>query len=90
MPTSKNPTGFLFDSSYEGELEPDFDVPVTMILSGTVTGFSTALQHMVSGDFWRIYIPATLGYGFSDFNGIPGGSVLVFDVNMVSFESEGI
>jgi FKBP-type peptidyl-prolyl cis-trans isomerase len=45
---------------------------------------------MVSGDFWRIYIPATLGYGFSDFNGIPGGSVLVFDVNMVSFESEGI
>lgn len=90
MPTSKNPAGFLFDSSYEGELEPDFDVPVTMILSGTVTGFSTALQHMVSGDFWRIYIPATLGYGYSDFNGIPGGSVLVFDVNMVSFESEGI
>ena len=88
MPTSKNKAGFLFDSSYDGELNPDFDVPVKLPLSGTVIGFATALQHMVSGDRWRIYIPAGLGYGSETFNGIPGGSALVFDVNLVSFTGD--
>lgn len=88
MPTASSPQGFLFDSSYDGELNPQFDVPVTLSLSGTVGGFCTALQHMVSGSRWLIYIPANLGYGNSVVSGIPAGSTLIFDVNLVSFTSE--
>lgn len=77
---------FVFDSSYDGVLEPDFDVPVTFQLSGTVSGFSLALQHMVKGDMWRVYIPAGLGYGTQESSGIPANSTLIFDINLVSFQ----
>lgn len=87
MPTSNYPEGFVFDSSYDGELDTAFDVPVTLSLPSTVGGFSTALQHMVAGSRWDIYIPSTLGYGASAVSGIPVGSVLVFDVDLVSFTS---
>lgn len=85
IPTEHYPQGFIFDSSYDGELEPSFDVPVSFVLSGTVSGFSAALQKMVVGDTWRIYIPSTIGYGMSDINGVPAYSTLIFDVNLVSF-----
>lgn len=78
--------GFLFDGSYDGELEPEFDMPVVFTLSGTVPGFSKAVQNMVTGDMWRVYIPAGLGYGAEAKSGIPANSALIFDINLVSFE----
>lgn len=83
--------GFIFDSSFDGELEPEFDVPVAMPLDGTVAGFSAAVQQMVAGstpfngDIWRVYIPAYLGYGVHETSGIPANSTLIFDINLVSF-----
>lgn len=91
MPTASYPKGYIFDSSYEGELEPEFDVPVALPLQKTVTGFSTALQHMVAGttpyngDIWRVYIPANLGYGAEASASIPAYSALIFEINLVSF-----
>ena len=64
-------------SSYDGELDPTFDVPVKFSLAGTVQGFSTAVQHMVAGstktngDIWRVYMPSNLGYGANDYSGVP-------------------
>ena len=87
--------GYIFDSSYDGELEPEFDVPVEFGLIGTVPGFRTAVQHMVagttpdSGDIWRVYIPANLGYGAKTSTGIPAYSALIFDINLVSFRAVG-
>ena len=95
IPSKTYPQGYIFDSSYDGELEPEFDVPVKLKLSGTVPGFSTALQHMVAGttnsngDIWRIYIPYALGYGANATSGIPAYSTLIFDVNLVSFVTTG-
>ena len=91
IPTKTYPKGMVFDASYSGELEPEFDVPVELPLAGTVPGFYTALQHMVagktclSGDIWRVYIPANLGYGATAKSGIPAYSTLIFDINLVSF-----
>ena len=85
MPSATYPDGFKFDSSYTGELNPSFNVPVGMPLSGTVPGFYTAIQHMVDGDIWKVYIPYVLGYGAAGSSSIPGYSTLVFDINLVSF-----
>ena len=85
MPTDTYPDGYLFDSSYRGELNPSFNVPVTLALNETVKGFYTALQQMADGDIWKVYIPYTLGYGTSGSSAIPGYSTLVFDINLVSF-----
>ena len=90
MPSATYPDGYLFDSSYKGELDPTFNVPATMLLSGTVNGFSTAVQQMTDGDVWEVYIPYQLGYGAEGRTGIPGYSTLIFDINLVSFHRQTI
>lgn len=85
IPSATYPDGYLFDSNYRGELNPSFNVPSTLPLSGTVTGFYTAIQNMVDGDIWKVYIPYLLGYGVEGTSGIPGYSTLIFDINLVSF-----
>ncbi len=89
IPTGRHPEGYIFDSNYDGILDPAFDVPTKLPLSSTVAGFYTALQQMPADSRWIIYIPATLGYGASDISGIPAYSTLIFDVNLVSFYPVG-
>jgi FKBP-type peptidyl-prolyl cis-trans isomerase FklB len=79
------PEGYQFDSSFQGELNPAFNVPATFLLSSTVPGFYTAVQQMTDGDLWKVYIPNKLGYGASGSTGVPAYSTLVFDINLVSF-----
>ena len=57
---------------------------------GMIGGWKTALQHMVKGDKWEIWIPYQLGYGRQgniDQNTgiivIPGYSTLVFEIEVV-------
>lgn len=83
-------TGVIFDSNYDGKLEPDFDVPNEFLLNSTVVGFSTAVQKMVKGDTWRVYIPASLGYGGNASVHVPANSALIFDINLVSFTPVGV
>lgn len=57
--------------------------PATLSLSSVVDGFATALQYMVVGDKWEIYIPWKLGYGSSKTSsGIPGYTTLVFEIEL--------
>jgi FKBP-type peptidyl-prolyl cis-trans isomerase len=67
-------------------------VPVEFSTATTVRGFSFALQNMVEGDHWEIWIPYYLGYGASGYVDsyygtvlIKGYSTLIFDVELVSF-----
>ena len=85
IPSNTYRDGYQFDSSYKGELNPSFNVPVGMPLSGTVSGFSLAVQHMVDGDVWKVYIPYQLGYGENASASIPAYSTLIFDINLISF-----
>ena len=89
IPTKSYPAGFIFDSSYDGELDPSFDVPVKFSVRSTVNGFCTALQRMSAGSRWILYIPAALGYGAENVSGVPAFSTLIFDVNLVSFYPVG-
>ena len=89
IPSRSYSEGFVFDSSYDGELEPDFDPTVKMLLNNMVQGFNVAVQHMVAGDAWRIYIPYNLAYRSEEKTGIPAYSALIFDINLVSFNHRG-
>lgn len=80
--------GYIFDRTYTGELVPEKTTPVELQLNDCVAGFITALQEMVRGDIWEIYIPANLGYG-SNSTSVPAGSVLIFTVNLVDFVHYG-
>ncbi|MDB5251189.1 MAG: hypothetical protein JWP27_358 [Flaviaesturariibacter sp.] len=69
--------GTEFDNSYKrGE-------PITIPVSGVIKGWTEALQLMPVGSKYRLYIPQDLGYGIHESGTIPGGSVLVFDVELL-------
>lgn len=57
---------------------------VTWTLSSLdVRGLTLALQNMVVGDKWEIWIPYNLAYGGYTYGGIPAYSTLVFEVELV-------
>jgi FKBP-type peptidyl-prolyl cis-trans isomerase len=65
-------------------------VAVAFALGGTVRGFSFAIQNMVVGDKWEVWIPYYLGYGaigdVDPYYGtvyLKGYSTLVFDIELV-------
>ena len=78
-----NGSTVVFDQSYKGELNTDFAKPVTFSVQGVIEGWTTALQHMVEGDRWEVYIPSRLGYGQAAMDAIPTNSTLIFDMKLV-------
>jgi len=70
--------GTEFDSSYKrGE-------PLTFAPNQVIKGWTEAMQLMKEGSKWELYIPSELGYGDRGAGGsIPGGSVLVFTMEMI-------
>lgn len=73
----------VFDQSYQGELNTDIALPVTFSVDGVVVGWQTALQEMVEGDRWEVYVPYGMGYGSYTTSGIPAYSTLIFDMKLV-------
>ena len=69
--------GTEFDNSYtRGQ-------PITFLLSRVIPGWTEGLQLMSTGSKYKLYIPYTLAYGPSDNGPIPGGSALIFDVELI-------
>lgn len=73
----KTINGKTFDSSCGGTA-PAFR------LRELIPGWIIALQQMHVGDRWELYIPAEQGYGRMNQPGIPGGSTLVFDIELLA------
>jgi peptidylprolyl isomerase len=42
---------------------------------------------MVEGEKFRLFIPSKLAYGNRPAGAIPGGSVLIFDVELIAINS---
>jgi FKBP-type peptidyl-prolyl cis-trans isomerase FklB len=73
--------GTEFDSSYSrGQ-------PATFPVDGVIKGWQEALVLMKPGAKWQLFIPPELAYGDNPRPKIPGGSLLIFDVNLVSAEA---
>lgn len=88
MPTDEHPEGYIFDQSYNTEeVSPYLSVAKGFIVSELVKGMVTALQHMSTGDVWKIYVPYQLGYGTSQKNEIPAYSTLIFDITLEKFRT---
>merc|ERR1712085_191471 len=75
--------GTEFDSSYKrGE-------PTTFAPNQVIAGWTEAMQLMVEGDKWEMYIPSSLGYG-DEGSGedIQGGDVLIFRMEILEIQGE--
>ena len=56
--------------------------PLAIRLRELIQGLIIAMPQMHVGDRWEIYIPAEMGYGKRSQPGIPGGSTLIFDIEL--------
>lgn len=74
--TGKTINGKKFDSSRGG-------VPLACRLCDLIDGWIIAMQQMHVGDKWEVYIPAEMGYGKFSQSGIPGGSTLIFEIELL-------
>lgn len=72
--------GTDFDNSYtRGQ-------PISFAVKGVIPGWTEGLQLMSVGSKYRFFIPYTLGYGATDYMSIPGGSTLLFDVELLGIK----
>jgi len=58
----------------------DFDSPSSFSVAGVVSGWTTVVQYMHTGERWMLYIPYLSGYGESGYGSILGYSTLTFDL----------
>ncbi|MGY4516112.1 FKBP-type peptidyl-prolyl cis-trans isomerase [Lysobacter sp. HA18] len=77
--------GTKFDSSY------DHGGPATLPLGQVVPGWREGIQLMPVGSKYRLWIPASLGYGEAGTPGgpIPPNATLVFDVELIGIGKPG-
>lgn len=80
--TGKLIDGTVFDSSVErGET-------IKFPLNGVIPGWTEGVQLMKPGSKYEFVIPANLAYGERATGPIPGGSTLVFEVELISIVKE--
>lgn len=75
--TGKLTDGKVFDSSVERGEPAEFNI------NEVIPGWTEALKLMPLGSKWQLFIPPALGYGDQGSQSIPGGSVLIFDVELL-------
>jgi FKBP-type peptidyl-prolyl cis-trans isomerase FklB len=74
--------GNVFDDSYSRGMPIEF--PVT----GVIKGWTEILQLMPAGSKYKAYIPYQLGYGASGYGSIPGGSLLIFEIELLKVKGK--
>ena len=86
MPTTKadgTVEELIFAQTYYGDYSLQTAYPQKAAVSAFAKGFSTALQYMVEGDDWMVYVPQELFYGSSKTGTIPAYSSARFRIQMV-------
>jgi FKBP-type peptidyl-prolyl cis-trans isomerase FklB len=70
--------GTEFDSSYKR------GIPATFRADGVIKGWQEALALMQPGAKWKLFIPPALAYDLNSPPGIPPGSALIFEIELIS------
>lgn len=79
----------VFTQTYYGDFNTETAAPQVGCVSSFKDGFATALQYMVEGDDWMVYIPADLFYGETNSSTIPAYSVARFRINLIAIYPAG-
>lgn len=56
---------------------------ITVLLHNLIPGLKEGLQYFDEGSEGLIFIPPTLGFGYAARNGVPAGSVLIFEIKIL-------
>ena len=79
----------VFSQTYYGDLNTTTDAPLAMPVLTTVEGFQTAIQYMVKGDDWDVYVPCQLAYRSESSDAIPAYSTLLYRLRIELVHKSG-
>ena len=96
IPSVSYSGGYVFISSYDGDMIPELCKPAAFPADGTapegmtsaqLDGLATAFQYMHVGDRWTVFVPYGLGYGTQGSSNplVPGYSTLIYDVMLMGY-----
>ena len=57
---------------------------ISLNLQQVIKGWTEGITYFKEGGSGLLLVPAHLGYGNNNSNGIPGGSVLIFEIDLIS------
>lgn len=96
LPSTTYPNGWAFMQTYIGGYNAKTNGSIILPVVGTIVsnkntrvalpeGYSTAIQQMVVGDRWEVYVPANLGFASSAIAsiGIPEYSTIIYDITLL-------
>ncbi|WP_348798271.1 FKBP-type peptidyl-prolyl cis-trans isomerase [Flavobacterium adhaerens] len=85
-PTATSNVTVAYKGYYtNGEVFDESDAEgVSFPLQRVIAGWTEGIQLFKEGGSGMLLIPSHLGYGSYFYNGIPGGSVLIFEVTLIS------
>lgn len=78
--------GTLIDGTEFDSSAKHGDKPAQFGVGNVIKGWTEALQLMKPGAKWQLFIPGDLAYGDAGRPGIPPGSTLLFDIELVSVQ----
>jgi len=60
--------------------------PATFRVSGVIKGWQEAFLAMKPGAKWQLFVPPELGYGSNTPPGVPPGSLMIYDLELLKIE----
>ncbi|WP_188049358.1 FKBP-type peptidyl-prolyl cis-trans isomerase [Flavobacterium sp. GP15] len=75
--------GYFTDGSPFDESKPE---GISFGLQQVIKGWTEGIAYFKEGGSGVLLVPSNLGYGSEGRSGIPGGSVLIFDVKLISVQ----
>lgn len=78
--------GTVFDSSLQPREAGATPAPAEFPLDGVIAGWTEGLQKIAKGGKIKLYIPPALAYGDEGRPGIPPGSTLIFDIDVLDLK----
>jgi FKBP-type peptidyl-prolyl cis-trans isomerase FkpA len=86
QPTSSSNVTVAYKGYYTNGnvFDKSSDVGISFGLQQVIRGWTEGIPYFKVGGNGILLIPSSLGYGSNDSNGIPGGSVLIFEVKLIA------
>ena len=73
--------GYFLDGTVFDESDAN---GISFGLNQVIKGWTEGIAYFKEGGSGTLFVPANLGYGEYDYSKIPGGSVLIFEVKLIS------
>ncbi len=85
-PNSHSDVTVNYKGYYTNEQVFDQGDNISFNLQQVIAGWTEGITYIKEGGTGMLLIPSKLGYGYNDYKGIPGGSVLIFDIDLLDIK----